>query len=149
MGSFGLYVGFYRRAFLDQLCDGAIDQHFQHAAVLGPNGKPYRDWVVAVAHNRVVVRGSDLPEHNYCPVCGALRYVSRGGFFLYPAPPENIDIFNAGGGTLVVTEKVVERIHEHRWPKLTVTELGVAPKPLDGFGTLPLRRLPSNTNTSE
>jgi len=146
MVSFALSVGFFRRSFLEVVCAGEIDRHFEWANVLGPNGKPYRDWIIAVGHHRIIVRGSDLPSHSYCPQCGTLRYLTRGGFFLYPEPPPNIDVFDETPGRLVVTHPVLQRVQQHKWPKLTVFELGVAPKPLDKLGILPLRRLPSNAN---
>ena len=146
MGSFSLFVGFFRRPFLEVVCDGDIDRHFHWAFVLGQNGKPYRDWLIAVGRRRIALRGSDLPIHNYCPVCGTLRYVSRGGFFLY-APPEDVDVFDALAGQLVVTEPVMLRVSEQKWYKLNITEIPVAPEPLDDFGPLPLRKEPPDTST--
>ena len=146
MGSFALSVGFFRRPFLEVVCDGDVDRHFHWAFALGQNGKPYRDWIIAVGRWRIVVRGTNRPTHRYCPVCGTLLYVSTSGYFLYPAPPQEVDVFDAGAGELVVTEPVMLRVCEQKWSKLSVTEVPVAETALDELGPLPIRREPTDTS---
>lgn len=143
MGSFALYVAFARRPFLEVVSDGDIERHFHWAFVLGPDGKPQRDWLIAVGHRQTVLRGTEQPIHNYCPACGALRYATTGGYFLYPEPPQDTDVFDAGAGRFVVTEAVMRRVAERQWNQLSVSEIGVASSPLDGIDALPTRMQPS------
>ena len=140
---FGLYALFVGRAFLDVVCDGKTEQLFDCAAVLAPDGKPYQDWVVAVGKHKAVVRGTDLPVHSYCPACGTLRYTSYNACFLYPAPAEDADAFDAGPYQIVVPYRVLPRVLAHHWPRLNLQELTTPDEPPDGLGPLPLRHPPN------
>ena len=129
---------FVRRAFLEAVCGGEVERHFDFATVEAPDGRPHEDWLIVRGRNKVVIRGNDLPFYRYCATCGTLLYVARNGAFLYPPPLGDVDIFVANYG-LVVTLRVLPRILERRWPHLEITELELPDEPPDGYGELPCR----------
>ena len=137
-----------RRGFLDVLCAGKIDRDFEWARVLAPDGKPFEDWLIAMARHRIEVRGKEDVVCNYCPVCGRSRYFASDRSYLYPAPREDIDVFDAGGSKLVVTDRVLQRVQSRTWTNLWATPLFVADEALDGLGDIPFRKPPGEGGSS-
>jgi len=56
-----------------------------------------------------------------------------GQLYLYPPPPVNVSIFDAGNGGLVVTEELVNQLNLNAWRKLDCTKLPVQNIPKDGL----------------
>lgn len=139
MPSFNFGHQVVRRTFLEQLCAGKIDRDFEWATVFTPEGEPFEDWLIARARHQIEVRGEEDVSCDFCPTCGRTRYFASDRSYLYPAPREDIDIFGAGS-SLVVTDRILQRIQSQIWPKLLVMKLPVAEEPLDGLGEIPLRK---------
>jgi hypothetical protein len=55
---------------------------------------------------------------------------------LCPNPPADANIFDAGEGWLVVTEKVFQRVTVNRWTRLSFDKLPVLDPPKDGLPVL-------------
>ncbi len=93
------------------------------------------EWHTLRGRHRLVVRGTDRPSLRRCEVCRRPVYECRGGFFLYPAPPEDVAYFTAGADLVVRAEHVdVERLRGME--KVLVEEIPVADTALDGYGVL-------------
>jgi len=100
------------------------------------NKTTFEDWVCFHGRNRLLIRGEKNAHFRLCKSCDRFTYSALTYSYLYPSPPEGIDIFDADVGQLVVTERIVNRINVANWPDLAIIELPVLDKPLDGFDEL-------------
>jgi len=93
------------------------------------------EWHTVRGRHRLVVRGTKGASLRRCEVCRRPVYDCGGGFFLYPAPPEDVAYFTAGPDLVVRAEHVdVERLRGME--NVLVEEIPVADTALDGYGVL-------------
>lgn len=133
----GTGVGVALTPFLVELGWEASKQSLHIGSLLKNDNKTkFQDWVCFHGRNRLLIRGEKSAHFRLCESCSRFTYSAMTYTYLYPSPPEGIDIFDTDVGQLVVTERVVNRINEAHWPNLTIMELPVLDKPLDGFDEL-------------
>jgi hypothetical protein len=132
----GCTVGIAQKDFLFSFGEKLVRQYLYLGRVLGPDRRTLENWVTFVGRNRIIVRGTRNASVRRCSECGRSAYFALGEFYLYPAPPEDVPILDAGSGGLVVSDKIV-RIHDlDGWRQLGCRKLCVQDTPKDGLGTL-------------
>ncbi len=97
---------------------------------------PFPDMVTYHGKHRIIVRGKSHAHYRRCDKCDRFTYFAMEDDYLYPQPPPSIEIFDKGNGALVVTERFARRINVSKWEGLSLKELPVLSKPLDGFDEL-------------
>ncbi len=111
-----------------------IDTYFKLGTVYNHNGEKIENWVTVISDNRIIVRGTTNADLRICKNCGRKLYFSLGKQYLYPAPPENIHLFESNSFGLIYDEYLFSRIELKNWKKLYVDKLSVLHKPKDGLG---------------
>ena len=112
------------------------DMFFGNA--LRPDGTRIENWLTCNFRYYLYLRSTEYtgthPLHiTVCKDCGYVRWSSPGKWFIYPAPPEDADIFHYGHGILF-RESVYQHLDMEQWrKKVYVTKIKVADKPLDGL----------------
>jgi hypothetical protein len=132
----GCGVGIVRKDFLFSFGEDFVRQHLYLGQVFAPDNRPLEGWVTFVGRHRVIVRGSKNAGVRRCAACGRNVYFAMGQLYLYPEPPPDIAIFDAGNGGLVVSEALIERVNLNAWRKLDCTKLPVLGLPKDGLHEL-------------
>ena len=123
-----------------------LERDMQFGNVLRPDGTRIEGWLTCNYRYSLYLRATDYTGTNtlritVCKDCGYVRWSSPGKWFLYPAPPEDADIFQCGHGTLF-RESIFQYLDMEQWrKKVYVTKIKVADKPLDGLD-LPQFRIP-------
>lgn len=130
----GTTVGVARKDFLSCLGDKEVAEHLSLGRVFLEDGELLNDWVTFIGNHKIIVRGTKEAATRNCSICGSQPYFALPPYYLYPAPPPDIAIFDKGTGGLVVTELLKNRIAIRGWPKLKITQLSVLDAPRDGLG---------------
>ena len=132
----GCGVGIARKDFLFSFGEDLVRQHLYLGQVFAPDNRLLENWVTFVGRHRIIVRGSKNAGVRRCVKCGRNVYFAMGQLYLYPEPPRDIAIFDAGNGRLVVSEALIERVKLNAWRKLDCIALQVLDFPRDGLGDL-------------
>ncbi len=130
----GCGVGVIQTAFLAVLIEAAGDsgQALKIGRVLGPGNTPLNEWRSVHGDPRVIVRGEERAGSRRCNTCGRCHYYAEGKRYLCPPPP-SVDVLYAGLGTLIVSERIRNRIAIGSWPMLEFERLPVLDEPVDGL----------------
>lgn len=133
----GTGLGVAHISFLNELGWDDVKHHLFLGALLRKDNKTkFDDWVTFHGRHRIFVRGEEDAHRRLCEKCRRFTYSAKSYFYLFPAPPADVDIFDAGVGQLVVTERISSRLNPANWPDLEMKELPILDKPLDGFDEL-------------
>lgn len=128
----GCTVGIARKDFLFSFGEELVRRHLYLGQVFSDE-RPLVGWVTFVGRHRIIVRGSTNASVRHCSGCGRNVYFAMGQLYLYPPPPVDVSIFDAGNGGLVVTEELVHQLNLNAWRKLDCTKLLVQNIPKDGL----------------
>lgn len=131
----GCGVGLIQAAFLDFLIDGAASLvlTLKIGRVFGPQDRPLDDWRSVHGDPRVIVRGAQRAGSRICRTCGRCHYFAEGMRYLCPPPSDSLDVMYSGLGSLVVSERVRNRVLARSWRMLEFERLPVLDEPLDGL----------------
>ena len=119
-----------------------LDRDMIFGNVIGSDGKRIEGWLTYHCRYQLFLRGTGkggtrVRKITVCKDCGFVRWFSLPKHFLYPAPPEDADIFLCGHGTLF-RESVYQYLDMEQWrKKVYVMKLTVADEPLDGLDLPP------------
>ncbi|MBP6014745.1 MAG: hypothetical protein KBA31_21155 [Alphaproteobacteria bacterium] len=107
--------------------------------------KLFEGWVTFRGRYPIIVRGLREAGYRVCGTCGRVAYFAYDDSYLYPRPEEGVDIFDASGGRLIVTEKIARRIDLSKWQRVELDEIPVLDKPVDEFDELVSLYMPIGT----
>ncbi len=97
-------------------------------------------------HHYTVRAGTEHAGVRYCETCGNVFYFAMGEQYLYPAPPQNIELFGTGGvaidffTTPELAMKIQSVVKEKKWRRVEFTELPILDAPQDGLGDLDINK---------
>lgn len=141
---FGLAIndlGIARTEFFYAMGTEIVDRYFYVGPVLNQKGKEWRNWVTYhTKYQFPVRRGTQEAGSHVCPKCGGLSYFALGSPYLYPAPPEGIDVLG-DSVDLIVIEELANKLRaaaklRASWRKIKFTDLPILDKPQDGLGEI-------------
>jgi hypothetical protein len=132
----GCGLGVARKDFLFSFGENLVRQHLYLGHVFGPDKRPLDNWMTFIGRHRIIVRGSRNAGVRRCSECGRNVYFAMGPLYLYPEPPPDIAIFDAGNGGLVINGDLVRRVNLNAWRQLDCTKLTVLASPKDGLHEL-------------
>jgi len=94
----------------------------------------------------LIVRGTTYPGYkrphykvagyHVCKKCKRTMYSGTAPWYLYPQPPDDVELFDGRCGTLIVPERIAARIDFTGIRGLRITKLKVLSEPKDGFPPL-------------
>jgi len=135
-GNFGMNLVW--EPFIRTVPAHILDRDMYFGDVLGQNGKRIEGWLTYHCRYHLQMRGTGKGGTSPCKVtvckdCGYVRWFAHSPRFLYPAPPEDAEIFQYSG-SLLFRESVYQYLDMEQWKKkVYVTKIKVADKPLDGL----------------
>ncbi len=141
---FGLVIsglGIARKEFLYALGDEVVQKYFYTGPVANESGRQLSNWVSYHTKYDSPVRGSaEAAAYHICPQCQRLAYFALGKPYLYPAPPEGIEVFGHSVD-LIVTEDLARKLKDaaklkSNWKRIKFTDLTVLEAPRDGLGEI-------------
>lgn len=133
-----LHVDLIWEPFIRTVPTHILDRDIHFGNVLRPDGTHIEDWLTCRCRYDLQLRGTgkggtSVRKITICKDCGYVRWSSQSPFFLYPAPPDDADIFQCSGD-LLFRESVYQYLDMEQWKKkVYVTKIKVADKPLDGL----------------
>jgi hypothetical protein len=132
----GCSLGVVRRDFLEELGMDIVHNYLFIGDLFGPDGHSIENWLTFRGKLRLIIRGTKNVSYRQCSECGRVVYFAMGKRYLYPAPPEHVELFESHLNGLILHENLFSRLNLARWPKVTVDALSVLSKPKDSLGTL-------------
>ncbi len=141
---FGLVIsglGIARKEFLYALGDEIVQKYFYIGPVASESGRQLSNWVSYHTKYDFPVRGAtEEAGYHICPQCQRLAYFALGDPYLYPAPPEGIEVLG-DSVDLIVTENLAEKLKEAAklkscWRRPKFTNLPILEAPRDGLGEI-------------
>ena len=133
----GTGVGAGKRALFEQLGLEVVLDHLYLGRLLKDDGAtPFPEMVTYHGKYPIIVRGETHAGYRRCDACHRLIYSALEDGYLYPQPDLSVEIFDAGQGELVVTERIASRVDVAKWRGLKLVELPVLESPRDGLGEL-------------
>jgi hypothetical protein len=133
----GFGIGVARKDFLFELGMPEVEANLILGNITLSGGTPVNDFVTFIGRHRIFVRGTTRVGFRICDQCGRGVYFATGQRYLYPAPPNGIEIFCSGNGGLVVSSKLYARIAKRKWKALYTRKLQTLGAPKDDLGELP------------
>jgi len=124
--------------FIRAIPSHILDRDMYFGDVIGPDGKRIEGWLTYRCRYYLQFRGTGKGGTSPCKVtvckdCGYVRWFAHSPHFIYPAPPEDADIFQYGYSTMF-RESIYQYLDMEQWrKKVYVTKIKVADKPLDGL----------------
>ena len=134
--NFEVRLGIASMEFLSALGMDVVERHFYLGRVLLRNGTQLDNWATFHGRQKIIVRGTNDVGYHLCSECNQPCYYASPPSYLYPRPPADAEIFDAGFGSIVVVERILDRIRSTVWKKLLIEELLVLDSPKDGLGEL-------------
>lgn len=130
-------IGAIRRDLVECMGEEIVRRDLHLGTLVDGKGKLRDDWFPFIGRHRIIVRGRTQGScYRVCETCSGVFYSSHGSDFLYPAPPDDADIWDMGFGGLIVSRAVAERIEQKSWKRLMVNPISVATSAEDGFPEL-------------
>ena len=118
-----------------------LDRDMFFGNLIGPDKKRIESWLTCRCRYGLFLRGTKDVALTICKNCGYVRYWAHIKPYLYPAPPDDADIFQCGPH-LLFRESVYQYLDMEQWKKkVYVTKITVADAPRDGV-ELPLLNWP-------
>jgi hypothetical protein len=114
-----------------------MSNYLRMGAVRNMAGKLFDDWVYMYSPDRVIIRGTREASFRTCPECGHTLYSAQGPEYLYPAPPEDVPVFQSRRSSLLVDSRFLDRSRLPKSRSLGTQILKIADKPRDGLGEFP------------
>jgi hypothetical protein len=133
---FGWGVAVAQRSFLMRFGEERVAKYLSLGRVYGPDGNPFPDWVTFIGKHKLILRGSKHVTSRICPDCGRQGYFAMGKPYIYPNPPEDVELFESHLWGLVVPELLAESLGIGKPKGVWVQKLEVLDKPLDGLPPL-------------
>ena len=133
-----LLVDLIWEPFIRSIPSHILDSDMFFGNVLRPDGTRIEEWLTCNFRYHLFLRATEYtgtrPLHiTICKDCGYVRWNSPGKWFLYPAPPDDTNIFLCGHGILF-RESAYKYLDMEQWKrKVYVSKIKVADKPLDGL----------------
>jgi hypothetical protein len=113
-----------------------MSNYLRMGAVRNMAGKLFDDWVYMYSPDRVIIRGTREASFRTCPECGHTLYSAQGPEYLYPAPPEDVPVFQSLT-SILVDSRFLDRSRLPKSRSLGTQILKIADKPRDGLGEFP------------
>jgi hypothetical protein len=131
--AFGCFVPLVERRFLELLPEDVVRSQMFVGHVIGPDGKPFENWVTARCRHKAIVRGRNHVKLRVCEKCGRNVYFAMGHGYLYPAPQDGVEILESHRSGFILSDTLAQGI---RLPKkgLNHQKLAVLDAPRDGLG---------------
>jgi hypothetical protein len=130
----GTDVGAGKFALFEQLGIDEVRAHLHLGRLLMNDGvTPFSGMCTYHGKYHIIVRGKGHATYRRCELCGRFAYFSTERDYLYPRPTQEVEIFDAGQGALVIIESLAKRVDLLRWNGIQLRELPVLERPLDGF----------------
>lgn len=130
-------VTFAKKSLLALIEIDDISRYLHVGAVQTFEGKLLEDWVYLYGVDRIIIRGTREAGFRTCPGCGRTLYSSQGPEYLYPAPDENVPIFQTDLCGILIDSRYLDRsrLPKARW--LGSKIIKIADRPRDGLGEFP------------
>jgi len=122
--------------FLRDLGIEVVERDLLIGKVFDERGDIMSEWASCIGRQKVIVRGSEHVAHRQCGECGRNLYFAMGDPYLFPAPPEDVDILDGGRFEFVLKSYLVDRIDRSKWQRIDVGPLPVVTAPIDALGDL-------------
>ena len=129
----GCGLAMARRSFLLLFGEGRVLRYLNLGKVYGPGGKILDDWVTFIGKHKLFVRGSKQAQHRVCSECGRDLYFAMGTNYLYPEPPQGVELFQSDLWGLIVPADIAETLEIDEFKGIWVERLEVLAEPLDGL----------------
>ena len=101
--------------------------------VYGPRGELLKDWATFRGKRRLLIRGSEHVAYRKCTECGRSVYFATGPRYLYPAPPNDIALFESDLRGLIMSEEAFGKSQLDESQGVDIDELTLPASPLDGL----------------
>jgi hypothetical protein len=128
---------FWKKSLLELIDIDDISRYLCIGIVRNNAGKPLDEWLYLYSTNRIIIRGSRGAGFRLCPECGHTLYSAQGPEYLYPAPPEDVPIFQSDKSSLVIDSRYLDRDRLPKSRSMGSQILRIAEKPKDGFDEFP------------
>jgi len=132
----GCGVALAYKPFLMRFGEERVRQNLNVGRVYDPNGRLLSDWVTFIGKHVLIVRGNEHAKHRVCSNCGRNLYFAMGRKYLFPQPPQGIDLFESDLWGLIVPESVAETLDISESNGIWIEKLPVLDEPLDGLPPL-------------
>lgn len=132
-----IFPGVIFRDFLKLLDPIVVSRDLYLGRVYGPANELLEQWATFHGRYQLLVRGTRNPAYRVCEECQQILYYALNNTFLYPAPPEDAEIFESQFSGLIFAARLFETLDLRPWRrKIYIDKLFVADEPLDGLGEL-------------
>lgn len=132
----GCGVALARKSFLSRFGEERVRKYLALGEVRGPDDQLIPDWVSFIGRCGLFVRGSKNAQHRTCSECGQNLYFGMGKKYLYPRPPEDVELFQSQLWGLIVPEQIGETLGISESDGVWIEILPVLDAPLDGLPPL-------------
>lgn len=132
----GCGVALARRSLLMRFGEKRVSDHLNLGQVYGPDGNPLVDWATFIGKHVLFVRGNKNAQHRVCSECGQNLYFAMGKKYLYPQPPQDVELFQSHLWGLIAPESVAATLGIDESNGVWIERLEVLKEPLDGLPTL-------------
>ncbi len=129
-------LGFIHNELLQLLEKTIVQRDLLLGRVFAEDASCFADWHTFRGRRRQIVRGSKHAGYRVCEECGSTAYSAMGKRYLFPEPPDGVDIFESDLAGLVFRAHLLEHIDLKKYRKLQVDKLHVLDPPPDGLGVL-------------
>lgn len=132
----GCGLAIARKSFLMQFGEERVRSKLYIGDVYGPDGGRLLDWVTFRGKHGLIVRGTEHAGYRVCPECGRNLYFAMGKSYLYPQPPEGVELFESDLWGLILPEPIVLDLGIGKPRGVSVERLEVLKEPKDGLPAL-------------
>jgi len=122
--------------FLDAIGKEVVQHELMLGRVYGPDGTTLQEWATFRGKQRLIIRGTNNVSHRRCSDCGRHVYFAMGRRYLFPEPPDGVEIFESDLFGLVLSQHLYSQIEMSKWTNISVDELPVLKAPNDSLGDL-------------
>jgi hypothetical protein len=91
-------------------------------------------WHTFRGRHRLIVRGDKHVAYRKCSECGRSIYFAMGKRYLFPAPPDNADIFESDIYGLILREPMFAKLDMSGFMNVSLDVLQVPDEPRDSLG---------------
>lgn len=132
----GLSVGYAHVEFLEQFGWRLIEDHFYLGRLLDAKEQPMGEYRTFKGKGgRLLLRGEISEAEEYCRVCLRNTYVAlpMESHYVVGEALSGAPIYESDWHQLVITEDLLAKIDQKKWPDLEIIKLPVLENPLDGL----------------
>lgn len=130
-------VGYARRDFLERFGWDRVTRDLYIGQVFNEKGQRIESLVTFRGRYLLFGRGTARARCRRCETCSRQFFYTSDERYLYPAPPDDAELFEGFVGALIAREHVAAPVAAIRWPHVKVDRLSVLDPPPDGLPALP------------